>query len=191
MKNEGIKSIIVLAAIALVVMVALAGINMVTKDRIAENERLAILESLEKMNEENKDLNAPLENYDEIARPVLEALVPENTLSSIEKVFKDRVNGGYAFIFTAKSSFSSSPMKYSVYIDSEGKIAAIQKINYMESKNFGDSFPNNFLGKNESESDSFDVASLKTGATYSAKAFKTGINAALDTFRILSENENQ
>lgn len=189
MKNEGIKAIIVLAAIALVVMVALAGINMITKDRIAENERLAILESLEKMNEENKDLNAPLENYDEVSTSVLEALIPANTLESIEKVFKDRVNGGYAFIFIAKSSFSSSPMKYSVYIDSEGKIAAIQEINYMESKDFGEGFTSNFLGKNESEAESFDVASLKTGATYSAKAFKTGLNAALDAFRILSENQ--
>ena len=187
MKNVGIKAVVVLTIISLIVMVLLAGINSITKDRIAENERLAILDSLAKINE-SAELNgsAPVEHYDNLEDERLK--LSEELQKSIVAVFHDRVNDGYAFIFQATSSFSSSPMKYTVYIDEDGKIVAFTKIDYMESKNFGDKFPSNFHGKNEAETEALNVADLKTGATYSAKAFKKGLSAVFDAYAIITEN---
>ena len=187
MKSISTKAVVVLTVISLIVMVLLAGINTLTKDKIAENDRLAILDSLAKINESAELAGkAPVENYDNL-EDALKAL-PEELQKSIVAVFHDRVNDGYAFIFQATSSFSSAPMKYTVYIDSEGRIVAFTQIDYMESKNFGASFPSNFHGKNEAETEAFNVADLKTGATYSAKAFKKGLSAVFDAYAIISEN---
>lgn len=58
----------------------------------------------------------------------------------------------------------------------------------MESQNFGDGFPSNFDGKDASEVSGFDVGALKTGATFSAKAFKAGLENALRAFELLSRS---
>lgn len=187
MKNISIKAVVVLTVISLIVMVLLAGINVLTKDQIAENDRLAILDSLSKINESAELAGkAPVENYDNL-EDALNTL-PEELQKSIVAAFHDRVNDGYAFIFTATSAFSSSPMRYTVYIDTDGKITTFTQIEYMESRYFGDKFPSNFHGKNEAEAEAINVGDLRTGATYSAKAFKKGLSAVFDAYAIISEN---
>ena len=47
MKNDSVKSLVVLTACALVIMVLLAGINIATKDRIEQNNYEKMMKSLE------------------------------------------------------------------------------------------------------------------------------------------------
>ena len=188
MKNESMKAVVVLTLFSIIVMVVLAGVNVLTKDQIIANEKQAILDSLAEINK-TKELNgsAPVENYVNLEEQ--RNALSNDLKKSIVAIFYDQVNDGYAFIFQASSSFSSSgPMKYTVYVDSEGKIVAFTEIDYMDSKDFGDNFPSNFHGKNEAETDAFNVAELKTGATYSAKAFKKGLSAVFDAYAIITEN---
>lgn len=183
MKNDNLKAIIVLLTACLVVAVLLAGVNSITKDKIAEANEQKIKESLGGLIE-----GVSVEDYVQLTDGELSAL-PEDVADSLEAVFRDRNGRGFAFIFTAKSSFSSNgPMKYSVGIDPEGKICGFCEIEYMESQNFGDDFPSNFNGKDAGGVSDFDVGALKTGATFSAKAFKQGLEDVFRAFEILSKS---
>lgn len=183
MKNDNLKAIIVLLTACLVVAVLLAGVNSITKDKIAEANAQNIKNSLDGLIE-----GVGINDYVQLTDDELAAL-PEDVASSIEAVFRDKNGRGFAFIFTAKSSFSSNgPMKFSVGIDPEGKICGFCEIEYMESQDFGDSFPDNFNGKDAGGVADLDVGALKTGATFSAKAFKSGLQNALAAFEILNKS---
>lgn len=183
MKNDNLKAIIVLLVACLVVAVLLAGVNTITKDKIAEANEQKIKESLSGLIE-----GVTVDSYVQLTDEELSVL-PEDVAGSIEAAFRDKDGRGWAFIFTAKSSFSSNgPMKYSVGIDPEGRICGFCEIEYMESQDFGDGFPSNFDGKDASEVSEFDVGALKTGATFSAKAFKQGLENALRAFELLSRS---
>lgn len=167
MKNDNVKSVVVLFACCLVVAVLLAGINLITAPIIEENNRIAILNSLEGLIDGAE--------FDQIEISELP--------SSITNVFVDTNGGGYAMIFTAKSQYSSSPMQYSVGISREGKITAIKQITYMESKSFGD-YPQSFIGADRSESSEAEVFA---GVTYSSNAFKSALDDVFEAFTIITE----
>lgn len=167
MKNDNVKAVVVLFACCLVVAVLLAGINLVTAPIIEENNRLAILASLEGLIDGAE--------FDEITTDGLPA--------SVTNAFVDKNGGGYAMIFTAKSQYSSSPMQYSVGISADGKITAIKQITYMESKSYG-TYYESFVG---ADSSSVAGAEVFAGVTYSSNAFKGGLSDALEAFKILDQ----
>lgn len=76
-------------------------------------------------------------------------------------------------------------MQYAVGIDMDGKIIAIKKITYMESKDFG-SYPDSFVGKEYADIDSVDAFA---GVTYSSAAFKKGLKDAYKAFYTAIDGE--
>ncbi len=168
MKNDNIKSVIVLFSCCLIVAVLLAGINVVTAPIIEENNYKKMLASLEGL--------IPGADYEQ--REDLSELPP-----SISAVFVDKNGAGVAIIFSAKSQYSSSPMQYSVGIGSDGKIISIKQITYMESKSYGD-YPQSFVGNDQGGAASVEVFG---GVTYSSNAFKSGLNDAFEAFKIITQ----
>ena len=168
MKNDNVKSLIVLTSCALVIMVLLAGINILTADRIEENNYKKMMKSLEGLIPEIET-----EDYEQIADL-------SSYPKSISAVFVDKEGRGIAVIFTAKSQYSSSPMKYAVGFDSDGKIISINQITYMESKSFGNYYKS-FAGLEEAEAEGVEVFG---GVTYSSNAFKSGLKNAFEAFEI-------
>ena len=136
---------------------------MITAPIIEQNNQSAQFEALEGL--------IPNAQYEE--KTGLEG-VPE----SITGIFVDKNGGGAAIVFTATSSYSSEPMKYAVGIDADGKILAIKKITYMESKDFGN-YPESFVGKEYAGIDSVVAFS---GVTYSSNAFKAGLKDAFAAY---------
>lgn len=169
MKNDNVKAVVVLFACCLAVAVLLAGINLVTAPKIEENNRIAMLKSLEGL----------IEGAD------FEPLDTDGLPSSVTNAFTDKNGGGYALIFTAKSQYSSSPMQFSVGITEDGKISAIKQITYMESKSFG-TYPESFVGSDRSESAEAEVFA---GVTYSSNAFKSALDDAFRAFEIITREE--
>lgn len=163
MKNDNIKSVVVLFACCLVVALLLAGINTVTAPIIEQNNQSAQFAALEGL--------IPDAQYEE--KTGLEG-IPE----TINGIFVDKNGGGAAIVFSATSSYSSGPMQYAVGIDADGKILAIKKIAYMESKDFG-SYPESFVGKEYAGIDSVEAFS---GVTYSSNAFKSGLKDAFTAY---------
>lgn len=158
-----IKTVVVLFAFCLIIATLLAVVNYITAPKIAENDVKARLKSLDGLFE-----NA---EYVEI----------ENVYgySTITGIFEDKNSGGFAFTFATTSPYSSGDMAYSIGIDKNGKITGINKISYMESKNFKD-YHTLFIDKNQSEAKEIDAYS---GVTYSSKAFKNAIEEAFLTYR--------
>ena len=168
MKNDSVKSLVVLTACALVIMVLLAGINIATKDRIELNNYEKMMKSLE-------GLIPDVEKTDYEQVEDLSAYP-----KSISAIFVDKEGRGIAVIFTAKSQYSSSPMKYAVGFDADGKIISVNQITYMESKSFGNYYKS-YQGLVQSEASGVEVFG---GVTYSSNAFKSGLNDAFEAFKI-------
>ena len=166
MKNDAIKSVVVLTLFALIVMALLAGINTVTAPKIAENEYKKMMDSLEGLIPEVSG-----EDYEQISDL---SGYPE----SVQNVFVDKNGRGIAVIFAVKSQYSSGDMKYSVGFDATGKIVAIKQISYMESKSFG-TYYESFVGLVQ---DSAAEVEVFGGVTYSSNAFKSGLNDAFAAF---------
>lgn len=163
MKNDNIKSVVVLFACCLVVALLLAGVNTITAPIIDQNNQNAQFAALEGL--------IPNAQYEE--KTGLEG-IPE----TINGIFVDKNGGGAAIVFSATSSYSSGPMQYAVGIDADGKILAIKKIAYMESKDFG-SYPESFVGKEYAGIDSVEAFS---GVTYSSNAFKASLKDAFTAY---------
>ena len=166
MKNDAIKSVVVLTLFAIVVMVLLAGINVVTAPKIEKNEYEKMMKSLEGLIPEVSG-----EDYDQITDL---SAYPE----SIKNVFVDKNGRGIAIIFAVKSQYSSGDMKYSVGFDINGKIIAVKQISYMESKSYGNYYEK-FVGLEQSSAADVEVFG---GVTYSSNAFKSGLNDAFVAF---------
>jgi Na+-translocating ferredoxin:NAD+ oxidoreductase RnfG subunit len=162
MKNDAIKAIVVLTLISLIIMSLLSGINLLTKDRIAQNEYEKMMKSLDGLIPE-----VVREDYEQITDL---AGYPK----SIQNVFVDKNGRGVAIIFAVKSQYSSGDMKYSVGFDNEGKIISVKQLSYMESKSFG-KYYEGFVGLLQDDAAGVEVFG---GVTYSSNAFKSGLNDA-------------
>lgn len=170
MKNDNVKSLIVLTSCALIIMVLLAGINIITAPEIEKNNYEKMMKSLEGL--------IPGVSGDDYEQVEDLSAYPK----SISAVFVDKNGSGVAIIFTASSQYSSSPMQYSVGIDAEGKIIAVKQISYMESKSFG-TYYKSFAGFDQEGSADVTVFA---GVTYSSNAFKSGLNDAFEAFKIVT-----
>ena len=164
MKKANIMPVAVLTAICLVVAALLGGINLLTKDKIAEN----------KLKKEQASLIEVLPGasvFDKIEE------LPENLPSTVKDVYRERGGLGYVIIVVAeKTDYSSGDMTISVGI-SDGKITGAKITSYFESKDLGKgTYPQKFVGLGADDYDSVDIVS---GVTYSSKAFKAAIGDAL------------
>ena len=166
----------VLLVITMFVALLLSCVNMITKDRIAANEKAKLQEAIEKLYPDKEKLsydklNVSLDTKDEDVKKAFTALY----------IVKDDGNeiGYYAEV--APKGFNGA-IKMLIGITLDGKISGIQIITHGETVGIGDkiedkSFRGGFNGLTSTEeADDIDVI---TGATYSSKAVKVGVKTAL------------
>ena len=165
MKKDNIKSIIVLPVICLVVAALLATVNFITAPVI---ERNAIIKAQESLRVVLPDSGL----FEEIE---LSDSIPE----TVTGIFKEESGKGYAVTVETSSSYSQSPMTFTVGISTDGKIVGIEITNYSETKDFG-SYPETFIGKDATLSG----VDITAGVTYSSNAFKS---AVLDALKAVEE----
>ena len=168
-KNDTLKSIIVLVSICLVIAAAMAGINMITKDRIAAVQAEKEAKALEAVLPEN----AGFEKLSDIAD------LPE----TVKAVYRDLDGEGIAMLLAAKGYDSSNPISIAVGFDKDGNITKCHVISCtgetsgIGTKVKGESFLSQFDGKG-------DMGGVDTisGATISSSAF---LSAVEDAFKVL------
>ena len=160
MKNQTLKSIIVLSCICLIVALILSGINTITAPLIEEQ------------------MNAAANGA------YLEVLPNATTFSDVTGEFpesvlemkKDEGGSGFAFKLQASSSYSKSPMQMILGIDNSGMITKLVITNYAETKGAAPDFEAFFEGKDAT------VTDVVAGVTYTTNAIKDAVKAAYDVF---------
>ena len=164
MKKDYIKSVIVLGSVCLVIAVVLAAVNYVTAPVISENAAHAVKESLGAVLEGAED-------FEEIS-------LPDGAPETVNAIYRDKGGKGYAVALSATSQYSGSPMTFTLGIGADGKITGVKITNYAETKDFGASYPETYIGADSALSG----IDLVSGVTYSSTAFK---NAVSDAFSVL------
>lgn len=159
MKNDSIKSIVVLGSICLVVAVLLASVNYITAPIIEAAAGAAASESLLVVLPDATE-------FEEVEKP-------EGCAETVTGIHRDKGGSGYAVTMETSSSYSQSPMTFTVGFGTDGKIVAIEMTNYAETKDFGD-YPQSYVGKDSALAD----VELAAGVTYSSGAFKAAIEDA-------------
>ena len=165
MKREGPKSIAVLTGICLVVAVLLAAVNHVTAPIIEESAQSGAEASL----------YVVLPNAAGFEEEALTGEIPE----TVTGVYRDTGGSGYAVTLSTTSSYSASPMTFTLGVSTDGKITGVEMTNYAESKDFGD-YPSTYVGQDSTLSG----VDLYAGVTYSSQAFKDAVG---DAFAVLIE----
>ena len=174
MKN-GTKSVITLSLICFSVALVLAVTYHFTAPIIERNKSDAATDSLSAVLPDGKD-------FEKLS------LAP-NTPETVKEIYKETNGIGYAVMVEVSSSYSSSPMAYTVGIGTDGKISGIVITSYSESKNFGkDTYPKTYIGMDSA----LNGAELVAGVTYSSSAFKDGVKdvfTALIEMKLISAGE--
>ncbi|MBO5196444.1 MAG: FMN-binding protein [Clostridia bacterium] len=159
MKNDNAKSIVVLGSICLVVAILLSVVNHITAPIIEEAAGAAASESL-------KVVLPDATGFEEVE-------LPEGTAETVTGIHKDQGGSGYAVTLATSSSYSQSPMTFTVGFGTDGKIVAIEMTNYAETKDFGD-YPQSYVGADSA----LGGIELAAGVTYSSTAFKAAVEDA-------------
>lgn len=173
MKNDKVKSIIVLTAICLIVTALLAVTNHFTAPVIKDARERKIQNSL-------KTVLPDMYSINEIKD------LPEGTPSTVKNVYM--VNGDhYAVVLATTSAYSSGDMGITVGISPEGRIVGITLTSYFESKDFGkEEYPKSFVGL---DADGAEAVDVHAGVTYSSKAFKAAIADAFKAVELIKGGE--
>ncbi len=178
MTKKNIMPVVVLTVICVVVAALLGGVNMLTKGKIAENNRLKEQASLIEVLPTELGFNTLYMKEGEL--PDEKYGLPDSIKSklpeSITSVYGEIGGKGYVFVLSGTTQYSSGDMTVSVGIAS-GKVVGVALTGYYESKDFGkDTYPDTFVGL-----DSSTVAGAPhvSGVTYSSTALKQMITDAL------------
>ncbi len=161
MKTQSLKSIIVLGSICLAVAILLSTVNYITAPIIEAAANSAATDSL-------KVVLPDATEFEEVE-------LPEGTAETVTAVYKDKGGSGYAITLSTSSSYSQSPMTFTLGVGSDGKITAVEMTNYAETKNFGD-YPQSYIGADSALSG----IELYAGVTYSSQAFKSAVTDAMN-----------
>ena len=96
--------------------------------------------------------------------------------SSVVSVNKENSGLGYVIEATATSQYTgSTPMDIVIGVDATGKICGIKLVSHSESLIFAPGYPNTYIGKDSA----LAGVELYAGSTYSSKAFKGAVEAAM------------
>ncbi len=156
--KSGIKSVLVLTSICLITTLLVALTNHFTAPVIEKNKADAANQSLVQVLEGAKA-------FDKLEKPA-------DTPESVQDIYMETGGLGYAVTVSVTSSYSKSPMLYTVGVSSEGVITGIVITNYGETKDFGkDTYPKTYVGMDSA----LNGAELVAGVTYSSAAFRQGI----------------
>lgn len=174
-KNDTLKSIIVLVSICLVIAAAMAGINMITKDKIAAVQAEKEAKALQAVLLEN----AGFEKLEDI--PDLPA--------TVSAVYRDKDGEGIAMLLSASGYDSSNPISIAVGFDKDGKIEKCYVISCTgETSGIGTKVKNeSFLSQFDGKGDMGGVDTI-SGATISSSAFLSAIEDAFDVIKTINTN---
>ncbi len=173
LQKKNLLPTVVLVLICLSVALLLAAVNLVTRDVIAENDRIALENSL------NEAL--PGEGYEElpITDEMLEA-VKNATAHKITLTHLYRETSGRGFVVTLENSsgYTGKPIAITIGIDATDRVSRIILTNNPETKITKEieAYPDAFAGLGAEESRALDVVA---GVTYSSKAIKESVAAAI------------
>jgi electron transport complex protein RnfG len=169
-KNDTLKSIIVLVAICIVIAAAMAGVNMLTKDRIAQVQAEKEAKALEAVLPENAGFEKLPDNSE----------LPK----TVKAVYRDKDGEGIAMLLSASGHDSSNPISIAVGFDKDGKIEKCYVISCTgETSGIGTKVKNeSFLSQFDGKGDTDGVDTI-SGATISSSAF---LDAVKDAFKTLS-----
>ena len=160
MKNNYLKSIIVLVSICLIVGLLLSGVNSITAPIIEKNDAAAA----------NGAYMVVLPNattFEDVTGEFPEAVL---------EMKKDAGGSGFAFKIQGSSSCSQSALQMILGIDNQGKITKLVITNYAETKGNAAEFEALFEGKDATMTDTV------AGVTYTTNAIKDSVKAAYDVF---------
>ena len=178
MTKKNIMPVVVLSVICLAVAALLAGVNHLTKDKIAENNRLKEQASLIEVLPTELGFNTVYMKEGELpdGKYELPEAIKKSLPETVTSVYQEIGGKGFVFVLATTTQYSSGDMTVSVGI-SDGKVVGVSLTGYYESKDFGkETYPNSFVGL---DSSNIQGAPLVSGATYSSTAFKAMIADAL------------
>lgn len=176
MKNDAVKSIIVLGSICLIVAVLLSSVNMLTEPIIKKAEAA----------KEDAAYIEVLPNATEFTDVELGDDVP----ASVKAMKKDEGGSGYAFKLLATATYSGTPMNVIVGIGADGKITKMSFVEYTDSPGIGtpEGFDELFRGKDNTTTDN------DAGATVTTNALKAVLNdayAVLGKYSTIEQSDEQ
>ncbi|MBR3382306.1 MAG: FMN-binding protein [Clostridia bacterium] len=173
MKNDKLKSVIVLTVICLIVTALLAVTNGFTAPVIEEARQKKVEASLRAV--------LPAVNSIREISPL-----PEGTPSTVEVVYV--INSeNYAVVLSTTSAYSSGDMGITVGISKDHEIVGVKLTSYFESKDFGrEEYPGNFIGLG---ADTIQGVDAFAGVTYSSKAFKAALADAFTAIELIEGGE--
>ncbi len=158
------KSVVVLTVICTVVSALLSVTNFFTAPVIEENKAAAASASL-------TVVMPDAAGFEEIE-------LPEDAPATVLNLYRETSGLGYVAILATTSQYSSGDMGITVAIGADGCISGVTLTGYYESKDFGEDYPQTYIGA-DSALNGVDTVS---GVTYSSTAFKEAI---LDAFDVL------
>ncbi len=175
MKNDTLKSIIVLTSICLITALLLSGANLLTAPIIADAEQ----------GKESSSFLDVLPDADTLIDVELGSDAPASVLA-----LKKAANGsGYAFKFVI-NGYSGVPMNAIVGIGSDGKIIKLSFIEYTDSPGIGspEGFDALFRGKDNSTADNDSGATVTTNAI---KLALSDVYAVLAAYSDIEQSDEQ
>lgn len=170
--KKDLKPVLVLGAICLVVALLLAGVNMLTSDKIRTDKETDIQDSLNQ---------------------VMPGIDPEDVTSeydltdtTVTTVYRDKNGKGHVVTLSSAKGYTGNAILLTIGIDNEGRVTGAVVTDNPESKEPGrtDSYFASFAYKDAFEIDAIskDKPDIVAGVTYSTTAVR---NAAYDAFKIL------
>ena len=167
--KKDLKPVLVLGAICLVVALLLAGVNMLTADKIRTDKETDIQDSLVKVMPGGVFKLADEGAY--VLDGTTVTAVYENT----------NEEGGWVVTLSSAKGYTGNAILLTIGIDAEGRVTGATITDNPESKgvDMTNAFFESFGGKNPEE---VFNAELVAGVTYSSTAVR---NAALDAFKVL------
>lgn len=176
-KNDSLKSIIVLVSICIVIGAAMAGINMITKDRIAAVQAEKEAKALETVLPENEGFEK-LEGIQDLP-------------DSVVAVYRDKDGEGIAMLLKASGYDASNPISIAVGFNNGAitkcyVISCTGETSGIGTKVKGEGFLSSFDGK--SDMDGIDTIS---GATISSSAFLEAVEDAFGVIATINVNTNE
>ncbi len=168
MKNEALKSIVVLSAICLVVALLLSSVDLLTAPIIEKAEQ-------EKASSAYFEVLPDATEFETVA-------LDGNAPSSVKEMKKDAGGSGYAFKLLLTSTYSGNDMTLIVGISPEGKITKMSFVEYTDTKGYGspEKFNEAFAGK-DNTADGVASASRTTASVR---------NALNDAYKALAQYGN-
>lgn len=188
MKNIKVKDILVpaiaLLVICLVATALLAGTNMITTDKIAQN-------AVEKENSSRMIVLPEGKEYGEVT-------TLENGLIWCEG--KDDSGNTVGYVFTSSAKGYGGAIGVMVGLDTEGVITGIEILSHGETPGLGanatsDGFKSKFVGKSgeltvdKNSNDGQNIQAI-TAATITSKAVTSAVNAVIAEFENIRGGEN-